>query len=134
MRQQGERIYALQQQQQALLNAQRQANLVAAEIAKWNAAVAVITNKTSVALQKLSLRYDPQILDLISNQSKLEQVLTNLEVQDGIENERNNHERAKQMFQPKDPWRKLNGIVCNAKDIDRVHFSVPVHELVLGHG
>jgi len=138
MRQQGEQIYALQQQQQALINAQRQANLVAAEIAKWNASVAVITNKTSVALQKLSLQCDPQINDLISNQSKLEQVLTNLEVQDGIENERNNHNRAKQMFQPKDPWRKLNGTVCNAKDINWLQFTGKIIEIrpngILLHG
>jgi len=129
MRQEGLLIAAQLQQQQEFLAAQREANLQAAEMAKWNDAVAVIKNKRDDALAKLSSQYNPTISDLISKQFGFQQSLSNLWEKDNIEANQIAHERAKQIFQPTHPWRSLDGKVYNAKDTNWLQFTGKIIEI-----
>ena len=59
----------------------------------------------------------------------LKQKTAQLEVEISQSEIQNSHIRAKQLFQPKDPWRNIDGKVCNAKDKDWLQFTGQVLEV-----
>ena len=118
------------QQQQAAIAAQKAAEQEAAKKAEYDAAVKKLANEETDAIAKLNAKYSPVIADLESQASipkqKIEQLKQNaaeLERQKSQMEIENAHLRAKQLFQPKDPWRLLDGKICNAKDQSWVQFT-----------
>lgn len=69
---------------------------------------------------------------------QLEQKAAELDSQRRQSETENAQLRAKQLFQPKDPWRLLDGKIYNAKDVSWVHFTGRVLEVkpngILLHG
>jgi hypothetical protein len=127
-----EELLAEQKRQQAIFAAQRQANLEAAEKAEWDEAVAWINHQRDEALAKLNAEYDPIISDLLSKIAALKQKATQLEDKRSQSEQENAHLRAKQLFQPKDPWRMLDGKIYNAKDTQWFLFTGTVLEIKQG--
>ena len=128
------------QQQQAAIAAQKAAEREATNKAIYDAAVEKLADERTDAISKLNAKYNPIIADLDSQASipksriqRLEQERAELERQKSQYEAENTHLRAKQLFLPKDPWRLLDGKVCNAKDESWVQFTGQILE-VKSHG
>jgi hypothetical protein len=104
-----------------------------------------LASERDEAVAKLKIKYSPDIENLESQASiprqqvqQLEQKAAELESQRSQSETENAHLRAKQLFQPKDPWRSLDGKIYNAKDQSWVHFTGRVLEVkpngILLHG
>ena len=117
------------EQQYEIDLAQQQQAMDAARKQLWDDSVSKIKDEAQQALDKLSEQYTPNLNELNSQQRALQLVATNLNEQKIQSETRNNLLRAKQMFQPKDPWRMLDGKVCCAKDQGWFQFSGNVLEV-----
>jgi hypothetical protein len=91
--------------------------------AEISLAGAKLENERDESVATLKSKYSSSIAELeaqaaIAKQKiqQLGQKASELEGQRSQSEAENAHLRAKQLFQPKDPWRKLDGKVCNAKD------------------
>ena len=115
-------------QQQELAN-QHQYEIAAARQKKWDDAVAKIKEEAGKELAKLNEEYQPGINELKGQVAILEMKVKDLKAQVLLNEERNNHLREKQLFKPTDPWRMLDGKVCNAKDLDWYQFTGRVVEI-----
>jgi TPR repeat protein len=117
------------EQQYAIALAQQQQEMDEARQKLWDDAVSKIKNEAQRILDNLSEQYSPNLNELNSQQRILQLVATNLNEQRIQSETRNNLLRAKQMFQPKDPWRMLDGKVCCAKDQGWLQFSGNILEV-----
>ena len=103
---------------QAAANAKK-----AAGQAEIDSAVSKLESERDNAIAKINANYAPGILDLHSKISTLKANAAQLESQRGESERENAHLRAKQLFQPKDPWRLLDGKIYNAKDVSWVQLD-----------
>jgi hypothetical protein len=129
---------------QAATNA-KQAAAQAATQAEIDSSVTKLENERDEAIAELKAKYAPNIASLESQASiprqkiqLLEQKAAEINSQRSQSETENAHLRAKQLFQPKDPWRLLDGKIYNAKDQSWVHFTGQVLEVkpngILVHG
>ena len=125
---------------QAAANAKQAA--VQAEI---DLADTALESEMERVVAELKAKFTPSISDLEAQISVLKQEVLGLERQrsqlekeEGQSEKEAAHLRAKQLFQPKDPWRFLDGKVCSAKDESWFHFTGQVLEVkpngILVHG
>ena len=123
---------AAQAAQAATLAAQAAAQ---AEIAST---VAKLEHERDESIANLKAKSTPIISDLESQISTLKAKAAQLENQMSQAERENAHLRAKQLFQPKDPWRLLDGQIHNAKELSWVQFTGKVLEVrpngLLVHG
>jgi len=110
----------------------------AAAQAEMDSAVTKLENERDGIVAQLKAKYDPTISDLESQIPALKQKAKDLEGQLSQSERENARLRAKQLFQPKDPWRMLDGKVCNAKDESWYQFTGIIAEVkphgILVHG
>jgi hypothetical protein len=106
--------------------------------AEMDAEVAKLEKKRDAAVAKAKAKYDVDMLDLESQVSTLRGKETELESQLSDSEKESAHIRARQLFQPKDPWRKLDGTVCSAKEDSWVQFTGTILQVkpngILVHG
>jgi len=137
----GPMISPNQEQQQAYEFKERQAEIAAQKAEDQNAAkqadwekfrddaLAKINTEAQSAIDKLDAETLPTLNDLESKESIMESRATELENQRQLSEQKNNHLRNKQLFQPKDPWRLLDGKIYNAKDQNWFLFTGTVLEV-----
>jgi len=127
--------------------AQKAAAQAAAKTAEWEAfrdsETAKLANERDEAIKHLRAKYNPTIAELESQAAipsqkikQLEQKSKDLEALKLASVANNNarrkallKQRATQSFQPKDPWRSLDGKIYNAKDTNWYQFSGQVLEI-----
>jgi len=106
--------------------------------AKWDTAVARLTRNRDEALAKVAEENNPIVSSLEWKISGLKQKGADLLNERSQIEKDNAHFRAKQFFQPKDPWRILDGKIYNAKDTNWFQFTGKVLEVeqkgILVHG
>ena len=119
--------------EQAAVNAKQ-----AAGQAEIDSAVTKLENERDEAIAELKTKYAPNIADYESQLTTLKQKAGQLDGQMSQSEREGAHLRAKQLFQPKDPWRLLDGKICNAKDVSWEHFTGQILEVkpngILVHG
>jgi len=117
---------------------ERQISLQEAAKEKWDAAVARIARERDDALAKVEADNSPIVSSLDWKVAELEKAATDLANQRSQSEMENAHLRAKQFFQPKDPWRIMDGTIYNAKDTNWFQFTGRVLEVeqngILVHG
>src|ERR1039458_253091 len=101
----------------------------AAGQAEVDSAVSKLESERDETIAKINAKYAPGISDLHSKNLTLKASAAQLESQRSQSERENAHLRAKQLFQPKDPWRLLDGKIYNAKDVSWVQFSGQVLEV-----
>jgi len=101
----------------------------AAEQSAIDSAISKLAKERDEAISKVKSKYDPRIRELNFKISDLKEKAVQLESQRNQSEQENAHLRAKQLFQPKDPWRLLDGKVYNAKDASWVHFTGQILEI-----
>ena len=97
--------------------------------AELDARVAKLEKQRDGAVAKVRAKYDLDISDLKSQISALKEKAVELENQFSASEKESARLCAKQLFQPKDPWRKLDGKVCNAKDESWLQFTGTILEV-----
>lgn len=117
------------QQQQAEIAQQKAADKAASDQAELDDAVKKVTDERDATISELKEKYEPEISSLEDQDSTLKQNESNLENQRTQEEAENAHLRAKQLFQPKDPWREIDGKICSAKEADWFQFTGRVLEV-----
>jgi hypothetical protein len=117
------------EQQYEIALTQQQQGMDAARQKTWDDAVSKLKDEAQNAIEKLNEEYSPNLKDLESQKANLEQKAASLDEQRLASETKNNLLRAKQLFQPKDPWRMIDGKIYNAKDTDWFQFNGQVLEV-----
>ncbi len=110
------------------LNAKQAAD-EAARKNEWDTALNKINSDADDALKKLNQQYLPAIKDWKNLLDELNKNEAGLKVQEEESARINNLLLAKQLYQPADPWRVLNGKICNAKDTNWYQFTGTVLDI-----
>jgi hypothetical protein len=110
----------------------------AAQQAEVDFAVKQLEDERDGIIAQLKAKDEPDKANLEFQLSGLKEQATKLQDQVSQSEKANDHLRAKQAFRPKDPWRMLDGVVCNAKDESWFLFTGEVKEVrpngILVHG
>jgi len=116
----------LHEQQEAIIQAQEQ-KAAAKKEAAWekfrDAETDKLAEKRDAALAGVTEKLSPPIFALQSQIAPLEQNAKELETLKIQSVHKNNKLLAKQLFQPKDPWRNVDGRIVSAKAEDFLQFS-----------
>jgi hypothetical protein len=124
------------QRQEKEIAAQKAAAQAAAKQAEIDSAVTKLETERDGIIAQLKAKDAPNTSDLDSQISTLKQKTSDLKQQSAQLSEAKSqsdneaaHLRAKQQFQPKDPWRLIDGKVYNAKDEAWVQFTGEILEV-----